>query len=257
MLPAGEGTEVEAGEAGEQSAQLAPKPEERGEGPEGEAAEPKGKEAAEQDVLRPLGDGSSKPAASGPSPGAPSHGLGDEATRTSVDVSQYTGGDDSIFRPMEQPDRTSTATGSDPLAARRSRGKQEVVSDISENVRLARSLVAGLVVTLAVTLVQRIATPDSMPNSVTYGGYDFIKSVDSGGGIVGLVMYGAIVGLFNGLLLGAFLTRLKRGPFVGMLVGLMIGYGLTNGVWGYACAAITGIVCGRIATVGLRQVARV
>lgn len=257
MLPAGEGTEVAAGKPEEQSAPLAPKPEEQSEEPEGEAGEPTGEEGTEQHLLRPLGDGSAARAGGEPPAGMPSHGLSDEATRTSVDVSQYTGGDDSIFQPMEQPDRTSTATGSDPLAARRSRGKQEVVSDISENVRLARSLVAGLAVTVALTLVQRIATPDSMPSSVTYGGYQFIKSVDSGGGIVGLVMYGVIVGLINGLLLGAFLTRLKRGPFVGMLVGLMIGYGLMNGVWGYACSALTGIVCGRIATVGLRHVARV
>jgi uncharacterized membrane protein len=60
-----------------------------------------------------------------------------------------------------------------------------------------------------------------------------------------------------GFMLGALLVRLQKGPFIGMLAGLLLGFGIQNGVWGYLAGAVSGILVGRFATLGVRRVINV
>ncbi len=268
MLPAGakitgQRQEVEAGEAS------AGRPDSTGEGGEGgaplaeeSASEREQAEGAEQ-VLRPLGGRQAARAGEAEAPETPSHGLSKEATRTSVDVSQYTGDEESLFRPMERPDRKESLGGADPLARRRRRDEaEEAKSEISDNVRLLRSAIAGVIISVFLALVQLIVTrtmedAGTVPNRLVFASVPLIRDLGQSGSLRAVLMYGVLMGLLMGLGLGAVLVRFKRGPFVGMLVGLLVGYGLLNGAWGYLCGALTGIACGIIATAGIKQVARV
>jgi hypothetical protein len=210
-------------------------------------------EPAEQ-LLRPLGGGeapASGPAA--PQPGAPRHGLSDDATQTSVDVSQYMGADDSIFRPLErQAASASMPGGADPLSTRGGRKgrKAETVSDIPENTRLMRSLIAGTIICLVLAVAQLLITGDVKTQF-------YFLQLGRGSGFFTALKYGLLSGLLMGLGLGAVLTRFKRGPFLGFLIGLAVGAGLGNSPWGLIAGGLTGILAGRFATVGLRQVVNV
>ena len=205
---------------------------------------------AEQ-VLRPLG--SELPTASGhagPRPGVPSHGLSQDATRTSIDVSQYVGQGESLFRPLRRSEASmSLPGGGDPLAQRKVRrsGKSQTVSEIPENTRLLRSLLAGLVISLAISLIQFLVTGQS-------GQQLYILQVGQADDLATALKYGVLLGVLLGFLLGAVLTRFRRGPFLGMLVGLVLGWGLQNPPWALIAGGLTGIVAGRLATVGLRQI---
>jgi len=192
----------------------------------------------------------------------PSHGITEEATETSIDVSQYTAGEESIFRPIERPQRADTLGGADPLAARRRREDTEVKSEIPENVRLLRSVIAGVIISVILALVQLIVSrtvesADSVPSELVFASVALIGNLGKSDSLRAVLLYGVLVGVLMGLGLGAVLVRFKRGPFIGMIIGLLVGYGLLNGIWGYLCGGLTGIACGIIATVGLRQVARV
>jgi hypothetical protein len=220
--------------------------------------QPEAKPAAEESVLRPLG--STPAAASGaePQPAMPSHGVSAEATQTSVDVSQYTEGGDSIFRPMERPERADAMGGTDPLARKR-RAEAEIKSEIPENVRLLRSVIAGVSISLLLALIQFIVSRVSedvtgLPQGLIFASVALIRRLGEPDTLLATLLYGILVGVMMGLGLGAVLTRFRRGPFVGMLVGLIVGYGLMNYPWGLITGAVTGIACGIIATVGLRQV---
>ena len=225
-----------------------------------EAGPPGDDEGAEENALRPLGSSAPTPEVSQTGPAMPSHGIGEEATRTSVDLSQYTGPGDSIFRPIEHPERTGTPDGSDLLSLRYH--KKETESDIPENVRLIRSLIVGVIISLVLAVLQLIVSRTmedarSVPQSLVFATAPLIKNLGKADSVLGALLYGGLVGVMLGLGLGAVLVRFRRGPFIGMMIGLLIGYGLMNGVWGYVCGVVTGIACGIIATVGLRQVARV
>jgi len=238
---------VEAGP--EEVAALAPEPsaEEAQEG-----AEARGEEAPEQ-VLRPLGGDMSAPKRAAPRPGAPRHGLSQEATRTSIDVSQYVGEGESILRPLRRSQVSTTLPGGgDPLAQRRvgRAGKTQTVSDIPENVRLLRSLIAGILICVAIALIQFVVTGKA-------GQQLYTIEVGPGSSLATALKYGALLGVLLGFLLGAVLTRFKRGPFLGMLVGLVLGWGLHNPPWALIAGGLTGIAAGRFATVGLRRVASV
>ena|GEM_PF-1648730 len=232
--------------------------------PEAVAREREGAaEADEASMLRPLGGVQKTPSPGAPAPGVPTHGLGDEATQTSVDLSQYSGTDESIFRPIERPETTGTIGGADPLGIRRrGQGEMKTVSDIPENTRLMRSVAAGVIVCATFALVQMIVSltvedHPSVPDSLVFGAFPLIRSLGSSGSIVTVLLYGVLVGIIMGLMLGALLVRLKRGPFVGLLVGLAVGYGLENPPWGMIAGAACGIAIGVIATRGLRQVINV
>jgi hypothetical protein len=189
-----------------------------------------------------------EPSAAG-EPGAPSHGLSDDAMRTSVDISQYVGKDQSIFRPIKQEEQSESPAGADPLA-RVGRGpsrKLETVSDIPENVRLGRSLLAGVVICFVLALVQFVATGQT-PQQL------YFLRLGRSDSILVAAKYGLATGLLLGLGLGALLTRLRRGPFLGALVGLVVAAaGFQNPPWALVAGALTGIAAGRFATVGLRQ----
>lgn len=220
--------------------------------------QPEAKPAAEESVLRPLGSTPAAASGAGPQPAMPSHGVSAEATQTSVDVSQYTEGEDSIFRPIDRPERADAMGGTDPLARKR-RAEAEIKSEIPENVRLLRSVIAGVSISLLLALIQFIASRFSesvagLPKGLYFATVPLIKSVGDSEGLLWALLYGILVGAMLGLGLGAVLTRFRRGPFVGMLVGLAVGSGLANSPWGLVGGAVTGIACGVIATKGLRQV---
>lgn len=205
--------------------------------------------------LRPLGEPGQAPA---PAPGVPSHGLREEATRTSVDVSQYLGGDQSLFRPLQRPETTGTlSTGGDPLAQRRARMReQRARSDIPENLRLIRCLVSGLIVCVSISLIQFLASLRFGTPSVPVEFY--FLSLGRSDSILTAVYFGLASGVLLGGMLGALLVRLQKGPFLGFLIGGFLGgVGLGNGYWGWIMGGLAGILAGRFATVGLRRVVQV
>ena len=124
---------------------------------------------ASEHVLRPLGALGGEatkpptvpPTASAEQEAGPSHGLEADATRTSVDLSGYMGQDESIFRPIErESDEPGAEGGQDYLAARKKvqAEEREAGSEISENVRLARAMVAGMIISVVVSLMQLAVT---------------------------------------------------------------------------------------------------
>jgi hypothetical protein len=237
------GLPVEAGGGPVEQAQ-APVPEEKA---QSAAASPAGEAG---DVLRPLG--SAMLVSAGQSnPRAPSHGLRDEQTRTSVDVSQYVGTDQSIFRPMERPDHAATLTsGSDPLAMRRKKAAKEAEKEIPENVRLLRSVPYGFVIGLVTALVQFMVTHETK-------GKFYVLTLGEPGSAGTAVLFGLLSGVLLWLGLAAIMVRFKLSPFVGMLMGLAVGVGLANGWWGYLAGALSGISVGIAAGKGARRVVAV
>ncbi len=229
-----------------------------------EEEQPKAGAREEESVLRPLGSAPATPRTGGvgPPPVMPSHGITDEQTKTSVDVSQYTAGEQSIFRPIERPERADAMGGADPLARRRRRRETRVESEIPENIRLLRSVIAGVIISLVLALIQFTVSRMSegakeVPGSLIFASVTLIKNLGQSGTLVSALMYGTLMGVLMGLGLGAVLVRFRRGPFVGMLVGLVVGYGLMNYPWGLILGALAGIAIGIIASVGLRQVVAV
>jgi hypothetical protein len=221
--------------------------------PEEPAAE---KEESPEELLRPLGGGGAgaqRPKAGTPRPGGPSHGLSDDATQTSIDISAYVGDDQSIFRPLERGTHsTSMPGGGDPLARTRRRGgKTETVSEIPENTRLFRSVAAGVAICVVLAVIQTFVN-GVPPKELHFAALHFIVSRRDS--LLTGIMYGVAAGLLLGLGLGAILVKLKRGPIVGTLIGVMVGWGLQNPPWGFVAGALTGILAGRFATVGLRRV---
>ena len=234
-----------------------------GEDAAGEEEQPEAEAPAEESVLRPLGSTPPTPKTGAVVPPAmPSHGITDEATETSVDVSQYTTGDQSIFRPIERPERADVMGGADPLARRRRRGETKTESEIPENIRLLRSVIAGVIISLVLALIQFTVSRMSegakeVPGSLIFASVTLIRNLGRSGTLLSALLYGSMMGVLMGLGLGAVLVRFKRGPFVGMLIGLVVGYGLMNYPWGLVLGAVTGIAIGIIASVGLRQVVAV
>jgi hypothetical protein len=205
---------------------------------------------AQGDVLVPLGSALGK---SGPS--GPSHGLGDEATKTSVDVANYLGPDQSLFKPMSKVEHSATSKGLDPLSHRGRRRQMQAVSDISDNVRLMRATITGLMVCFPLAILQFLVTkrvPDRVFTAVPLPG--------GGDTFLAAIAYGAVTGVALGFGLGALLTQFKKGPVVGLLLGLVLGsFGLatTPVYWGIAASCITGFIAGRHATHGYRKVLQV
>ena len=214
------------------------------------------REATPDDVLRPLGGDAppSGPPGTSARPAVPTHGLSDNATKTSIDISQYVGDDQSIFRPMERPETGSTLPGGvDPLARRRRAGteKVEFVSEIPDNTRLGRSVVSGIVICIILGAVQTVVNGGIPPKELHFAALHIMVSRRDS--IVTAIMYGGLAGLLLGLGLGAILVRLKKGPFLGLVIGFLVGWGLQNPPWGLIAGALTGILAGRFATVGLRR----
>ena len=243
-----QGEEVAAAE-GEQKAS-AQQPELPEAGPQAGAPEAPVEQEPVEHVLRPLGADAPAPR---PVPSGPSHGLSEEATRTSVDIRDYMGSDQSIFRPLTRPESKSTLiSGSDPLAMRRARAREErKVSEISENVRLIRCFVGGLAVCVLVSIVQYLVTAKT-PTQL------YFLRLGSEDNIVTALLFGAASGVLLGGMLGALLVRLQKGPFLGLMIGAFLGWvGLQNGYWGLAMGVLSGIITGRFATVGIRRVLQV
>lgn len=226
---------------------------------EGDAAEDS-EQAAPEVHLRPLGDSETQKAASPPPPPppppkatqGPSSGLSDEATRTSVDISQYMGTDESIFRPIKREEEQNTGTAD--LMAQRKRGEarsEDKAAEIPENTRLARCLVVGLAMGVFFALAQFLITKHTVEliyTSIRIGrGENFFTALK----------YGIASGFVFGFGLGALLVKFKKGSFFGMLTGIMVGLSMGNGLWAVIPAAITGIVSGKFATIGVRRVINV
>jgi hypothetical protein len=211
------------------------------------ASEPPEQEEPEH-RLRPLGGVQASPQQVSAGSGQPSHGLSDDATQTSIDISQYIGDDQSIFRPQKRPEPASAMPGGgDPLAQRRAGTQQSgPTSEISENTRLVRCLIAGLVVSTIIALIQYAVTGETVL-------IFYVLRLGRGPSLMVAIKYGLASGLVLGLGLGAILVRLRKGPFLGMLIGLLVAVGFKNAPWALIAGALTGIVAGRLATVGLRQ----
>jgi len=224
---------------------------------EADAAE-SSQQAAPDVHLRPLGGGEVQEAAPPPPPPkvteGPSSGLSDSATRTTVDISQYMGTDQSIFRPIKREEEQSTGIA-DLMAQRRKKGAsdEDKGPEIPENTRLGRCLIAGLAVGLFFALAQFLLTKHTVQvifTSLPLGrGENFFTALK----------YGVASGIVFGFGLGALLVRFKKGSFLGMLVGIIVGLGIGNDPWYWAVipGAITGIIAGKFATIGVRRVINV
>ena len=204
---------------------------------------------AQGDILVPLGG------ALGKSASGPSHGISDDATRTSVDVANYLGPDQSLFKPISRVEHSATSKGLDPLSHRGGRRKETQVSDVSDNVRLMRSTITGLVVCFPLAIVQ-FALTKRVPERV----FSAVPIPGGGDKWVAAIVYGIFSGIAIGFGLGALLTQFKKGPVLGLLLGLVLGiFGLATEpwYWGALAACITGFVAGRHATYGYRKVLQV
>ncbi len=223
----------------------------------GDAAEAS-QQAAPDVRLRPLGGGEVQEAAPPPPPPpkateGPSSGLSDDATRTTVDISQYMGTDQSIFRPIKRDEEQSTGAA-DLMSQRRKKGGasgEDTGPEIPENTRLARCLMAGVPISLVFALAQFLITGNTVEVIFT--------SVPLGRGenLFTALKYELASGLVFGFGVGALLVRFKKGSFLGLLVGTMVGLSIGNGIWSVIPAAITGIIAGKFATIGVRRVINV
>jgi hypothetical protein len=197
------------------------------------------------EVLRPLGGPSDKPAA------GPSHGLSEDATRTSVNVASYLGPDNSLFRPIARTEHSATAKGMDPLAHRGTRRQEKSVSDVPDNIRLMRSLRSGLAISFPLAIAQFVLT-HKVPEKMFV-----VPLIRGGDSFVAAIVYGLASGVFLGFGLGALLVQFKKGPFIGLILGLILGnFALATepAYWGMVAAGLTGILVGRAATFGYRRV---
>ncbi len=224
-----------------------------------EEAAPQVTAEAHNVVLQPLG-GPGTPAQASPpppvvTPKAPSHGLNEDATKTSIDISQYMGADESIFRPIVRENGQSGTSGTvDRLAQRaRSSSRNESISEIPENTRLMKSFVAGIVITVTTAVIQSIVGEGA--KQLEFVGMTI--NLSRGGGFMGAILWGIIAGILFGLMLGAALVRLRKGPFLGAIVGFLVGISLNNPPYAQIAGALTGIVAGRFATIGLRRIVNV
>jgi len=214
---------------------------------------------ADDVLLRPLGHASagdrsavapSPPIQTSARPGAPSHGLSADATATSVDISQYVGKDQSIFRPLRKEASYSSAASLERVTQKKS-AQAEAGPDWSENQRLMRCAIAGLIIG-TVFAVAGYFLSGSVPDKL------IVLPLGRGGGIFAAIKFGILSGgVLFGFMLGALLVRFQKGPFIGMIAGLLLGFSVQNGVWGYLAGAITGIVVGRLAILGVRRVVNV
>ncbi len=187
--------------------------------------------------LRPLGAADQGPAA-GPSrsPGQPTHGLSEDATRTSVDISQYVGSDQSIFRPIVREDDMGPGGTEDLLKqqARRRRAAEEGGPQWTENDRLVRCLVVGLAAGLLFALAQFFITGDTVNTlymSIPLGRTD---------NLITALTYGIASGVILGFGLGALLVRFQKGGGLGLLLGVLVGWSLGNSYWGILPGLIVG-----------------
>lgn len=184
--------------------------------------------------------------------GAPSHGLSNEATATSIDISAYMGDDDSIFRPIvrEEPKGQDTQD----LLKQRHRQRLEASQgpQMSENQRLLRCLIAGLAVAIPIALLQYLITKNTV--TVLFTSFTLSRTTS----LMAALKYGVASGLMFGFGLGALLVRLKKGSGMGFFVGVVLGLtAMGNGLWGALAGAIIGIYAGKVAMAGVRRVVNV
>lgn len=217
-----------------------------------EAAPPETPEApAQEDVLRPLGGGD-QPAKPPARPAArPSHGLEASATQTSVDLTQYMNDADSIFKPIERSTQSAAAPGPNLEAkARRASlaAQQQAASSISDNARLFRCVIAGLLIAIIVSVIQ-FAVTGEVPKKLYFIGLGYKTTPTT------TVVYGVLTGLLFGLGLGVLLIRFKRGSLLGMVAGMAVGAaGLNNIPYALITGGLIGLIAGYFASTGRRLV---
>ncbi len=271
MLPPGATVSAEAAKELKRSGQLIVQPTEANDQeppglplvqhpPEQEEAESnfdqESNEAPEPDAggtqLRPLGGGGQQSSTNSPSGRTPpSHGVSEDATETSIDISQYLGADQSIFRPIER-EGTQKGDATDLLARKAGAlsDEKDGAIDLSENARLGRSTIAGLAIGLFFAVVQFFVVGTTV--TVLYG-----LSLGRPESLMTALKFGILTGLIFGVGLGAILVKLRKGPFIGAVMGIMVGFGFSNLPWSPIAGAATGILAGRFATIGIRRVVNV
>ena len=203
-------------------------------------------------VLRPLGGDTAKLAGPAPPPKAPTHGLSAEATHTSIDVAGYLGPDNSLFRPITKAEHGASTGGMDPLGRVRTRKQREAVNNIPDNVRIMRSLRAGLTIAFPLAIVQFIVT-HKVPEKLFV-----LPLIQGGDSFPAAIVWGIVSGVFLGFGLGALLVQFKKGPAIGLVLGLILGYVTltpegSSPYWGMAAAGISGFMIGKIAIFGYRK----
>ena len=214
---------------------------------EEEATAPSSSPGSAGELLRPLGAQPPRTAADS----QPFPGTGREGSDTSVDVSQYVGSDQSIFRPMAKPRVASSTTGSADRMAEKRRAaiEREQGREIPENIRLLRASIGGAAVALVVTLVEFFATKQVPDKLIVIGISNYTA-------FSGALMYALLLAVLLGFMLSAMLVRFKLGPFAGLILGLVLGAAAlsNNFPWGLIAGGLAGIICGVLGTKGMRRV---
>ncbi len=228
--------------------------------PEEEEAEPNSDQESAETLqydaggtqLRPLGGVEQQTSASSPlDPTPPTHGVSEDATKTSIDISQYLGADQSIFRPIEREEAQKSAASD--LLAQKARGlsdERDGAIHLSENARLGRAAIAGIAIGLLFAVVQFFVAGSTV--TALYG-----LRLGASDSLMTVVKFGILSGLIFGVGLGAILVKLRKGSFLGALMGIMVGLGFSNLPWSPIAGAAAGVLAGRFATIGVRRVVNV
>ncbi len=222
-----------------------PEKPEKEESPQGEPPPPAPASAPPEidDTLRPLGaqlQGAS--------------GKDGDPTALSVDISQYMGDDQSIFRPVEKPTAKVGSIGQvEGFAARKQAAiEREQGKEVPEKVRLFRAAVAGGTVAIVVTMIRFAVTKEVPPHLL------FLNLSLTCTRFSGALMYAAVLALLLGFMLGALMAKFKLGPFAGVMIGLVLGFGaIGDKPWGLIAGVLAGILSGIFATKGVRRVINV
>jgi len=217
-------------------------------------------EAKPDVLLKPLG-GDKQEEPQTPSPageaeakvsGTPTHGLGEDATKTSVDISEYLTAGESIFRPIERETSQKSTSSLEQVSTKRAqaRRKEDEGPTLTENERLVRSLIAGLASGIFFAILQFLITGTTVQQL-------YVLKLSHGSDFFAAIKFGIASGVVLGLGLGAILTKLQKGSFIGMILGMIVGMGFQNAPWGLLAGAITGIYAGKVATIGVKRVINV
>ncbi len=220
-----------------------PQPPQEETAPPGPASVTQAANPVGDDVLRPLGQQTPSASAAGGDPNA-----------LSVDLSQYVGEDQSIFRPVEKPTAKVGSIGQAEGFAARKRAaiEREQGKEIPENVRLTRSAIAGGLVAFLVTMV-RYGIHKEVPTQLLV-----INIGAASMTFAGALMYAGLLALLLGFMMGALLTKFKLGPVPGLFIGLVLGFAaIGDKPWGLIAGALAGILGGVFASKGARRVINV
>jgi uncharacterized membrane protein len=121
--------------------------------------------------------------------------------------------------------------------------------------RVLRSLAAGVLLGVLSTLAQYFLFRRQLPTGKLFNVLVLLRNPGQAG-LGGVLLFGGLMGLALGFMLGAVQVRYRLGPVIGIVLGAALAYAAAGaGVAMIAGGAITGVVVGGIAQRGRRPTA--